>query len=87
MASNARFTNPLLPRITVNANRRTSTEIQIHVKEFLKTKKNLNGILVKRTRRTLDEIEKDTDRDNFMSAVEAKEYGLIAGVLEKRPEG
>lgn len=65
----------------------TSTEIQIHVKEFLKTKKNLNGILVKHTGRTLDEIEKDTDRDNFMSAIEAKEYGLIDGVLEKRLEG
>ena len=65
----------------------TSTDIQIHVKEFLKNKKRLNEILVKHTGRTLDEIEKDTDRDNFMSAEEARDYGLIDAVLERRPEG
>ncbi len=64
----------------------TSTEIQIHVKEFLKTKKKLNEILVKHTGRTLDQIEKDTDRDNFMMASEARDYGLIDGVLERMPE-
>ncbi|HVK15296.1 MAG TPA: ATP-dependent Clp protease proteolytic subunit [Fimbriiglobus sp.] len=65
----------------------TSTEIQIHVKEFLKTKKRLNEIIVKHTGKTLDQIEKDTDRDNFMSSQEAKDYGLIDGVLERVPEG
>jgi ATP-dependent Clp protease protease subunit len=65
----------------------TSTEIQIHVKEFLKTKKRLNEILMKHTGKTLDQIEKDTDRDNFMAAQEAKDYGLIDGVLERMPEG
>ena len=65
----------------------TSTEIQIHVKEFLKTKKRLNEIIVKHTGKTLDQIEKDTDRDNFMSSQEAKDYGLIDGVLERMPEG
>ena len=64
----------------------TNTEIQIHVKEFLKTKKRLNEILVKHSGRTLDQIEKDTDRDNFMSSAEAKEYGLIDGVLERMPD-
>ena len=64
----------------------TNTEIQIHVKEFLKTKKRLNEILVKHSGRTLDQIEKDTDRDNFMSSVEAKDYGLIDGVLERMPD-
>jgi ATP-dependent Clp protease, protease subunit len=64
----------------------TSTEIQIHVKEFLKTKKNLNGILMKHTGKTLDQIEKDTDRDNFMSAAEAREYGLIDQVLDRIPD-
>ena len=63
----------------------TSTEIQIHVKEFLKTKKKLNEILMKHTGRTLDAIEKDTDRDNFMSANEAREFGLIDKVLERMP--
>lgn len=65
----------------------TSTEIQIHVKEFLKTKKRLNEILMRHTGKTLDQIEKDTDRDNFMSSQEAKDYGLIDGVLERMPEG
>lgn len=64
----------------------TSTEIQIHVKEFLKTKKRLNEIIMKHTGKTLDEIEKDTDRDNFMAATEAASYGLIDGVLERMPE-
>ncbi|OWK36982.1 ATP-dependent Clp protease proteolytic subunit [Fimbriiglobus ruber] len=65
----------------------TSTEIQIHVKEFLKTKKRLNEILKRHTGKTLDQIEKDTDRDNFMASPEAKEYGLIDAVLERMPEG
>ena len=65
----------------------TSTEIQIHVKEFLKTKKRLNEILMRHTGKTLDQIEKDTDRDNFMAAQEARDYGLIDGVLERMPEG
>ena len=65
----------------------TSTEIQIHVKEFLKTKKRLNEIIMRHTGKTLDQIEKDTDRDNFMSSQEAKDYGLIDGVLERMPEG
>lgn len=65
----------------------TSTDIQIHVKEFLKTKKKLNEILVKHSGRTLDAIEKDTDRDNFMASTEARDYGLIDAVLERLPEG
>ncbi|MGL4423471.1 MAG: ATP-dependent Clp protease proteolytic subunit [Gemmataceae bacterium] len=64
----------------------TSTEIQIHVKEFLKTKKKLNQILMKHTGRTLEEIEQGTDRDNFMASEEAKTYGLIDHVLERMPE-
>jgi ATP-dependent Clp protease, protease subunit len=65
----------------------TSTEIQIHVKEFLKTKKRLNEILMKHTGKSLEQLEKDTDRDNFMASMEAKEYGLIDNVLERMPEG
>jgi ATP-dependent Clp protease, protease subunit len=65
----------------------TSTEIQIHVKEFLKTKKKLNEILKRHTGKSLDQLEKDTDRDNFMASIEAKNYGLIDGVLERMPEG
>lgn len=64
----------------------TSSEIQIHVKEFLKTKKKLNEILKRHTGKSLEQIEKDTDRDNFMASMEAKEYGLIDNVLERMPE-
>jgi ATP-dependent Clp protease protease subunit len=64
----------------------TATEIDIHVKNILKLKKRLNGVLEKHTGKTLDQIEKDTDRDNFMTADEARDYGLIDGVLERIPD-
>jgi ATP-dependent Clp protease protease subunit len=63
----------------------TTTEILIHAKELGRLKKALNEILLKHTGQTLAKIEKDTDRDNFMSAIEAKEYGLIDHVLERLP--
>src|SRR3954471_12792573 len=52
----------------------TTTEIMIHAKEFLRTKKTLNQLLAKHSGQPLDVIEKGTDRDNFMSAVEAREF-------------
>ncbi len=64
-----------------------ATEIKIHVKEFLKTKKKLNEIIKRHTGKTLEQVEKDTDRDNFMSSEEAREYGLIDGVLERITDG
>jgi ATP-dependent Clp protease protease subunit len=64
----------------------TATEIDIHVKNIQKMKARLNGLLVKHTGKTLELIQKDTDRDNFMSATEARDYGLIDGVLERIPE-
>jgi len=63
----------------------TTTEILIHAKEFLRTKKTLNELLAKHAGRTVEEIEKNTDRDNFMSAVEARDFGLIDKVLEAMP--
>lgn len=60
----------------------TAEEILIHAKEFRMIKEKLNGILCKHAGRSLDEIERDTDRDNFMSAEEAKKYGLIDQVVE-----
>jgi len=63
----------------------TATELDIHAKEVIRMKQMLNEMLKKHTGRTLAEIEKDTDRDNFMSAEEAKSYGLIDNVLEKLP--
>ncbi len=61
----------------------TATELEIHAKELLKMKRRMNEILLKHTGRTMEEIEADTDRDKFMSAEEAAEYGLIDRVLEQ----
>jgi ATP-dependent Clp protease protease subunit len=67
--------------------RGTSTEFQIYAKEYLRMKAHLNGVLVKHTGKTLDQVEKDTDRDNFMSAAEARDYGLVDAILEHVPAG
>ena len=61
----------------------TTEEILIHAKEFLRTKKTLNQLLAKHAGQPLEVIEKGTDRDNFMSAQEAKDFGLIDKVLER----
>ncbi|MBS0206441.1 MAG: ATP-dependent Clp endopeptidase proteolytic subunit ClpP [Planctomycetes bacterium] len=63
----------------------TAVELEIHAKEVLRTKRRMNELMLKHTGQTLDKIEADTDRDNFMSAEEAKSYGLIDTVLEKLP--
>jgi ATP-dependent Clp protease protease subunit len=54
-----------------------SSDIQIHAKEIVKTKKELNQILAEATGRPIEEIEKDTDRDRYMNALEAKSYGIV----------
>jgi len=61
-----------------------ATDIEIYTKEMLKMKEQLNGILAKHTGKTLEQVEKDTDRNNFMSAAEAKAYGLVDEIIEKR---
>ncbi len=63
----------------------TAEEIMIHAKEFGKIKERLNRILLKHTGHPLEKIEQDTDRDRFMSAEEAPEYGLIDHVIEHVP--
>lgn len=63
-----------------------ATDISIQAKEILRLKDRLNSILSKHSGRTLDEIEKSTDRDNFMSADEAKKYGLVDQVVASRKE-
>jgi ATP-dependent Clp protease protease subunit len=60
----------------------TAEDIIIHAKEFIKVKERLNRILLKHTGHPLEKIEQDTDRDRFMSAEEALEYGLIDHVIE-----
>lgn len=61
----------------------TATELEIHAKEVIRIKRKMNEILQKHTGRNLDELERDTDRDRFMSAMEAQEYGLIDSVVEE----
>jgi ATP-dependent Clp protease protease subunit len=61
-----------------------ATDIEIYTKEMLKMREQLNGILSKHTGRTLEQIDKDTDRNNFMSAAEAKTYGIVDEIIEKR---
>jgi len=60
-----------------------ASDIQIQAEEILRMKKELNGILAKNTGQSMKTIEKDTDRDNFMSAAEAQKYGMIDEVLIK----
>jgi ATP-dependent Clp protease protease subunit len=60
-----------------------ATDIKIHADWILKTKHKLNLIYVDRTGQPIDKIERDTDRDNFMSAEEAKDYGLIDKVITR----
>ncbi len=60
----------------------SAEDIIIHAKEFIKVKERLNRILIKHTGHPLEKIEKDTDRDRFMSAEEALEYGLIDHIIE-----
>jgi ATP-dependent Clp protease, protease subunit len=62
-----------------------ATDIEIHAREILKTREQLNRILAERCKQPLEKIQADTERDYYMSATEAKAYGLIDQVLDKRP--
>lgn len=61
-----------------------ASDIEIHARELLKLKEKLNKILADHTGKSIEEVEHDTDRDNFMSAQEAMEYGLIDKVITSR---
>ena len=61
-----------------------ATDIEIHAKWIFNIKESLNKILSERTGQPIEKIQEDTERDNFMSAQEAKEYGLIDEVIEKK---
>lgn len=61
-----------------------AADFEIHAREILTIRERLNGILAKHSGQSVEDIEKDTDRDNFMSAKQAQEYGLIDSVLENR---
>lgn len=60
-----------------------ASDIEIHAKRIIEMREKINQILADRTGQPLDVIQRDTDRDNFMSAEKAKEYGLIDEVMEK----
>jgi ATP-dependent Clp protease protease subunit len=62
-----------------------ATDIEIHARDILRTKGTLNKILAERTGQPLEKIERDTDRDYFLEADEAKAYGLVDQVIAKRP--
>ena len=61
-----------------------ATDIEIYTKEMLKMKEQINQILSKHTGRPMEQIERDTDRNYFMSAAECKEYGLVDEIIDKR---
>lgn len=66
-----------------------ATDIEIHTKEILKTRDILNGLYARHTGQSVDKIKQDTDRDNFMSSAQAKEYGIIDEILvtaKKKPD-
>jgi ATP-dependent Clp protease protease subunit len=63
-----------------------SSDIQIHAQEIQKVRESLNSILSKHTGNDINKITQDTDRDNFMNANEAKDYGIIDSVLESRKD-
>ncbi|PTL38869.1 ATP-dependent Clp endopeptidase proteolytic subunit ClpP [Alkalicoccus saliphilus] len=60
-----------------------ASDIEIHAKRIVRMREKLNEILAERTGQTIETISRDTDRDNFMSAQEAKDYGLIDEVMDK----
>jgi ATP-dependent Clp protease protease subunit len=62
-----------------------ASDIEIHAREILKIKGQLNSLLAHHTGQSLERLEKDTDRDNFLGAEEAQEYGIVDAVLRQRP--
>lgn len=63
-----------------------ASDIDIHAREILAIRERLNHILARHTGQPVERIAKDTDRDNFMSAADARDYGLVDAVLERRPD-
>ncbi len=64
----------------------SASDIEIHAREIAKTKEQINGIVAKHTGQPLKKVTTDTDRDFFMSAEDAKEYGLVDEVYERKPK-
>jgi ATP-dependent Clp protease, protease subunit len=64
-----------------------ATDVDIHAREILRTRETLNQLLVKHTGQPIERIKNDTERDYFMSAFEAKDYGIVDEVMEHKPHG
>ena len=62
-----------------------AADIDIHAREVLKIREHLNELLARHTGQSIEQVAKDTDRDNFMSAEQSVAYGLIDEVLDRRP--
>jgi ATP-dependent Clp protease protease subunit len=62
-----------------------ATDIEIHARDILRTKDQMNRILAERTGQALEKVQRDTERDYFMTADEAKDYGIVDQVIAKRP--
>ncbi len=63
-----------------------ATDVEIHAREILDARSRLNKILAHHTGQPLDKIERDTDRDNFMCGEQARDYGLVDSVLDRRTQ-
>ena len=63
-----------------------ATDIEIHARDILRTKEQMNRILAERTGQPLEKVQNDTERDYFMTADEAKDYGLVDQVIARRGE-
>jgi len=63
-----------------------ASDVEIHAREMLRMKNDLNQILARHTGKALEQVQKDTDRDYFMSGQEAREYGIVDHVFTKREE-
>ena len=63
-----------------------AADMDIHVREILQIRHRLNSLLAKHTGQPIENIEKNTDRDNFMSAEDAKAYGIVDSVIDKRTD-
>jgi len=74
----------MIHQVAVSGVEGRASDIEISAKQITKTKQKLNKILARHTGQKIDKIEKDSDRDYYMSADEAKDYGVIDGIMEKR---
>ena len=87
-AKNKRYSLPnskVMIHQVLGGARGQATDIEIHARDILRTKDQMNRILAERTGQPLDKIRNDTERDYFMTADEARDYGIVDQVIAQRP--